>query len=354
VRGFRRIRARLPGGRCRREAIRRSARPILVALGDFFEALAARHPVVLVVEDLQWADAPSLGALEVLLRRLERRPFFVVGTARPEFEGLLPDFRRVTLSGISRAAIRRLVEAVLGGGARESGVRRSPASDASLKEATALVYERSGGNPFFAEELAMALREGVTDLPASVEAATQSRLDALPPAEKELLRRAAVLGRRFWTEALGRSAWSTSRTCAGVAKPGAPPRLAGDRWRFRHARPGVAYNRSRPKRRPCTARRRVAGACRTRRPRGRPSLRGTAIRRRALLAARRRRRVRERPAAGLRRRRVRSLRSKGGRLRTGATRSGCSMRATCCGARPGRRRGGRDRRHGASRPAAEI
>src|SRR6185436_7516923 len=104
--------------------------------------------------------APSLGALEVLLRRLERRPFFVVATARPEFEGLMPDFRRITLAGISRAAIRRLVEAVLG-------------NDPRVKDAAALVYERSGGNPFFAEELAMALREGVSELPASVEAATQ-------------------------------------------------------------------------------------------------------------------------------------------------------------------------------------
>jgi tetratricopeptide (TPR) repeat protein len=214
---------------------------ILVALGDFFEALAARHPVVLVVEDLQWADAPSLGALEVLLRRLERRPFFVVGTARPEFEGLLPDFRRVTLAGISRAAIRRLVEAVLGG-ARETGARSSPSADARIKDATALVYERSGGNPFFAEELAMALREGVTDLPASVEAATQARLDALPPGEKELLRRAAVLGRRFWTEALEALGVEhpleqlTHLRRRELVAPEPRPRLAGaTEWRFRHA-----------------------------------------------------------------------------------------------------------------------
>lgn len=215
---------------------------ILVALGDFFEALAARHPVVLVIEDLQWADAPSLGALEVLLRRLERRPFFVVGTARPEFEGLLPDFRRVTIAGISRAAIRRLVEAVLGGGARETAVRKALSVDPRIRDAAALVYERSGGNPFFAEELAMALREGVTELPASVEAATQSRLDALPAGEKELLRRAAVLGRRFWIEALEALGVEhplellTHLRRRELVAPEPRPRLAGaTEWRFRHA-----------------------------------------------------------------------------------------------------------------------
>ena len=114
----------------------------------------------------------------------------IVATARPEIAPtLLPDFQRVVLAGLPRQALRTIARSVLGD---------DPHAEQSAEE----IARRSGGNPYFAEELALAVREGSTSLPVSIEAAVQARLDALPRAEKDLLRCASVLGRRFWVEAL--------------------------------------------------------------------------------------------------------------------------------------------------------
>jgi tetratricopeptide (TPR) repeat protein len=198
---------------------------IVMAFGDLVESLTERAAVLLVIEDLHWADRPSLELCTTLLRRLERRPFFLLATARPELDLELPELGRLVLSGVSRQATRTLVESLLG--------------DDAAAEA---IHDRSGGNPYFVEELALALREGRKDLPASVEAAVQARLDALGRREKDLLRRASVLGRRFWAEALVAMGESEPAVVLGrlrrrdLVTPEVRPRLAGTtEWRFRHA-----------------------------------------------------------------------------------------------------------------------
>ena len=204
---------------------------VVLAIGDLFEALTVDQPVVLALEDLQWADAPTLEVLEALLRRLEDRRLLLLCTARPELEAPLPDFRRVSVSGVSRQATRQIVRDVLGD--REDLEARAEA-----------IHRRSEGNPYFAEELALALREGHADdeLPASVEAAVQARLDALDRAEKDLLRRASVLGPRFWSEALAAMGEPDPAALLGrlrrreIVAPEPRARLFGaTEWRFRHA-----------------------------------------------------------------------------------------------------------------------
>src|SRR6185503_10861725 len=104
------------------------------------------------------------------------------------------------------------------------------------------IHERTGGNPHFAEELALALRDGLRDLPTSIEGAVQARLDALPRQEKDLLRRASVLGRRFWTEALSSMGETEPVELLGrlhrreLVTPETRARLIGtNEWRFRQA-----------------------------------------------------------------------------------------------------------------------
>ncbi|MCA9620673.1 MAG: protein kinase [Myxococcales bacterium] len=161
---------------------------IHAACHSLFDGLTARGLVLVMVEDAQWADAASLELLESLVERLEDRPLMILLTARSSYFDTHQTFAeapRIELSDLDDAAIATIVESVLG--------RPEPA-----------VVERASGNPYLAEELSMAVREGADPdaLPVTVEGAVLARLDRLAPSEKDLLKRAAVLGRRFWSEAL--------------------------------------------------------------------------------------------------------------------------------------------------------
>jgi tetratricopeptide (TPR) repeat protein len=202
---------------------------IRLALGDLFEGFCAQGPVVLALDDVQWADGASLALVEFLLLRLEARPFAVLAWARPELLAARPD----TLPGAERVSLREL-------SARDAAV----IVERILGRAEPAVVERAAGNPYFAEELARAVKDGADAgaLPPTVEGAVQGRLDALDPREKDLLKRVAVLGRRFWSEAaaaLGEpEAPRVLRTLRrrDLVVPSTEPRLAGrDEWLFRQS-----------------------------------------------------------------------------------------------------------------------
>jgi tetratricopeptide (TPR) repeat protein len=202
---------------------------VVAAIGDTFEALTERGPVLLVVEDLHAVDEPSRTAVDVLVRRLATRPLFVVAAAGPEATALPASLERLGLGELSRDDIAELCAAILG-------------RTATTPERVQSIVERSGGNPFLVEELALALHRGQTELPTTIEAAIQARLDALPRRDKDLLRRASVFGRSFWTEALaalGENAPASRLTRllrADLIQQEATGRLAGaTEFRFRHA-----------------------------------------------------------------------------------------------------------------------
>jgi class 3 adenylate cyclase len=168
----------------------------------FFGALAERQPLVLVFEDLHWADDGLLDFVDELVDTSRGAPLLVVGTARPEllfrrsgWGGGKANALTISLSPLSDEDTARLASAVL---------------DRSVVPAelqTALLA-RAGGNPLFAEELARlaAERGGEVELPDTVHALIAARLDTLPDVEKELLQTAAVIGKVFWIGALGRDA----------------------------------------------------------------------------------------------------------------------------------------------------
>jgi class 3 adenylate cyclase/tetratricopeptide (TPR) repeat protein len=168
----------------------------------FFEALAERRPLVLVFEDLHWADNHLLDFVDYLVEWATDSPLLVVGTARPEllerragWGGGKPNAATVSLSPLSEQEIARLLASLL-----DQAVM--PA------EMQAPLLARAGGNPLYAEEYARMVSErGVTPteespLPETVQGIIAARLDALSAADKTLLQNAAVVGKVFWSGAL--------------------------------------------------------------------------------------------------------------------------------------------------------
>ncbi len=168
----------------------------------FFEALAERSPLILVFEDLHWADDTLLDFVDHLVEWASAVPLLVVCTARPEllsrrpgWGGGKPNAATISLSPLSGEETARLVHALL-----ERAVL--PA------EIQAALIERAGGNPLYAEEFARMVDElGSEDgaeirLPESVQGIIAARLDVIPVDEKLLLQDAAVVGKVFWLGAL--------------------------------------------------------------------------------------------------------------------------------------------------------
>ena len=165
----------------------------------FFEALAEDHTLVLVFEDLQWADEGLLDFVEHLADWVRDVPMLILCTARLE---LLE--RRPTWAG-GKLNAANLALAPLS--ADETAKLIATLSDRPLLEAGAQaeLLDRAGGNPLYAEQYVRMLAErGTTvDLPESVQGIIAARLDGLPPEEKAALQDAAVLGKVFWLGALG-------------------------------------------------------------------------------------------------------------------------------------------------------
>ena len=161
----------------------------------WLDAKSAEGPLVLVLEDLQWGDAPSLRLVDDALGALSERPIVVVAFARDElserFGRPFADHAPITLSlaPLSAKACARLVRAVL--------------EDVDEGTVDALV-ERAEGNAFYLEELIRSVAEGAgrDGFPDSVVAMAQARLERLAADERQLLRAASVLGRSFWPGAL--------------------------------------------------------------------------------------------------------------------------------------------------------
>jgi hypothetical protein len=165
----------------------------------FLERLADRRPLVVVIDDLQWADDGLLDFVDGLVELVEGVPLLVVCCARPELLERRPTWGggkrnalTVSLGPLSTTETERLVESLLG---------RDPA-DGRLRET---VVERAAGNPLYAEELVRMQASGgeLSALPDSVLGIVTARVDLLPPVEKELLRDAAVMGGVVWSDGLG-------------------------------------------------------------------------------------------------------------------------------------------------------
>ncbi|MDH4102081.1 MAG: AAA family ATPase [Thermoleophilia bacterium] len=163
----------------------------------FLEGLAEQRPLVLVVEDIHWADEILLDFIDELVDWLTDVPLLVIATARPELLERRPGWgggklnaTTLALAPLTSDETAQLLGRVLG--------RPVLAADTQ-----AALLERAGGNPLYAEQFAeLYVERGSTDelpLPETLQGIIAARLDGLPGSEKSLLQDAAVVGKVFWT-----------------------------------------------------------------------------------------------------------------------------------------------------------
>jgi class 3 adenylate cyclase len=159
------------------------------------EAAAEQRPLILVFEDLHWADDGLLDFVDHLADWATTVPLLIVGTARPE----LLD-RRAGWGGGKRNALTLSVGALTD---EETAVLLQRLLDRPVLDADAqqAVLRRAEGNPLYAEEYARMLTEhgsGDLQLPETVQGLIAARIDGLAPDEKALLQDASVIGKVFW------------------------------------------------------------------------------------------------------------------------------------------------------------
>jgi serine/threonine protein kinase/tetratricopeptide (TPR) repeat protein len=161
------------------------------AFEDWVAAECAQQPVILILEDLQWGDLPSIKILDSALRNLADKPFLVLALARPDVHELFPNLweerslQELRLGPLMKRASERLVREVLG-------------DDVAPETVTRLV-ERASGNAFYLEELVRAVAEGRGDkLPETVLAMVEARVEQLDASARRVLRAASVFGETFW------------------------------------------------------------------------------------------------------------------------------------------------------------
>jgi len=176
----------------------------------FFEAVAEQRPLVLVFDDLQWANEGLLDFVDHLVDWASGVPIFVVVTARPELLERRPGWGGGKLNG-STLALSPLTEvdcARLIGALLEQTLLAADTQSALL--------ERIGGNPLYAEQYALLYQERESTealpLPEGVQGIIAARLDLLPDEEKRVLQEAAVVGKVFWPGALRAEVADVRRT----------------------------------------------------------------------------------------------------------------------------------------------
>ena len=162
----------------------------------FVEHLAKRDPILIVFEDVHWADAPLLDLIDYLVSHVRDARVVFLALARLE----LLETRRSWGSGMVGQTTLPLEPLT---------------SDEAVTVATALLPEVAAtaidrvvaageGNPLFLEELAASVTDeaGPEELPTTVLAAIAARIDALPPSPRAVLLHASVIGHTFWRDVL--------------------------------------------------------------------------------------------------------------------------------------------------------
>jgi class 3 adenylate cyclase/tetratricopeptide (TPR) repeat protein len=204
------------------------------AVRRFLERMSERRPLLVVFEDLHWAEPTMLDLVEYLAA-FASGPLVLLCIARPELLETRPGLASAMLQveQLSETETAELVEAL--------GV-----GDADLQQR---ITSTSEGNPLFAEQLAAmtadAAPSDAIELPASIHALLAARIDSLEAAERRTLERASIVGKEFWPRALvglssrGDEPFVTNRLLSlvrkGLVQPSRSEVPGEDAYRFRHS-----------------------------------------------------------------------------------------------------------------------
>jgi class 3 adenylate cyclase/tetratricopeptide (TPR) repeat protein len=170
----------------------RSVEETFWAYRKLFEALAHQRPLIIILEDIHWAQPTLLDLVEHVAEWTRDAPAVLLCLARPELLDIRPQWRGELLE---LETLSRTETALLAG---KLDVEVEP----TIRERSAELAE---GNPLFLEQLlALALEEKGTELalPRTIQGLLAARLDQLGTEERALLERAAVVGKEFWRSAL--------------------------------------------------------------------------------------------------------------------------------------------------------
>ena len=178
-----------------------SQQEIAWAVREWAERLAGVQPLVLVFEDIHWAEEPLLELIEHLAAWVREAPILLLCLARPELLDVRPGWgggrvraTSIELEPLAPQEVEEMISTLL----QRTGL---------APEDVAALIEKTGGNPLFVEETIrmLAEEEGAASperIPDTVQALIAARIDRLDSDERRALRRAAVIGRTFWAGAL--------------------------------------------------------------------------------------------------------------------------------------------------------
>jgi class 3 adenylate cyclase/tetratricopeptide (TPR) repeat protein len=208
------------------------------AVRRLFEALARSRPLLVVLEDVHWAEPMLLDLVEHVSRWSREAPILLLCVARPELLEERPQWEGalVRLEPLSHEAAAELLDALDAGGLLSPKLR-------------VRVAEVAQGNPLYAEQLVAMLAEEaraateLVELPPTIHALLTARLDRLEPFERDVLERAAVVGKEFWpgaVAALDHGDEALGTTLLGLVRrelvePSESSIPGEDGFRFRHA-----------------------------------------------------------------------------------------------------------------------
>jgi len=235
---------------------RTAAGEIFWAARRFLEALARHRPVLVVFEDVHWAEPTFLDLVESLALQPGRSPILLVCIARPELLDQRPAWAAETdrtvciqLTPLGEGPATALLDSV------SSGQRMAPSTRARL-------IDTAGGNPLYLEQLTVSLSEqGGSDtrlaLPPTIQALLSARLQRLGPGASTALARAAIIGKDFGerqvrellpAEARGPLSRNLQTLVAkGLVQRGPPGSISAQEYSFRHALIQEAAYRAIPK-----------------------------------------------------------------------------------------------------------
>jgi len=166
------------------------------AVAKILSNLAKRQPVLVVVEDLQWADAVTLHHLSGLSAVMAQCPALMVQTSRAEGDPIDSTWR-------ASAGESPIVTWDLSPLRKEESVMLGTAFTDVSDSLAQRCIERAAGNPLFLEQLLLGVEKGTDEtIPDSIKSLVLARMDQLPEGDKWALRAVSVLGQRFEIEGL--------------------------------------------------------------------------------------------------------------------------------------------------------
>src|SRR5438034_4717804 len=179
----------------------RSQQEIAWAAREWAQLMAQTQPLILVFEDIHWAEEPLLELLEHMTDWVRDGSLMIMCLARPELLAVRSDWgggrvraTAVELEPLGEADSATLIEALAEDGTISAGTKRT-------------LLDKTGGNPLFLEEVMLNVAEcgeerAAQEIPDTVQALIAARIDRLDGISKEVLQRASVIGRSFWAGAI--------------------------------------------------------------------------------------------------------------------------------------------------------